>query len=740
VLRLGPGATIEGDVVTQDGAPVAAAEVEATVVPSSHPFGTTVGAIGTWDRRGATTTDGSFRLAGVPPAIDGVIRVRAEGFVPSTTQWSPGRSGRLRVVLHRSYRATVRVSDASGHALVGACVIAFRGPALRGTPDMTRRDVLPFRDAGDGTYVRDDLPVGWYWVLASRAGYRTSVDERAAFQAGVAPVEVVLHATPGLRGRVVDATTLAGIDGARVRMVPARRGVRPTDSAEATAYLVAADETDGPFVVTTDRDGTFDAKTAGPGDDVIVGVEADGYEASLVTRTGIAPDDVREIALRRLTTFEFSGRVVDPAGVPVAGAVVRGQRDVAVAAPDGRFLLPTRQSGAWVVVLAPGFTSPMARNSVRREETGGAAIRVDFGDVVLTPLVETAGLVVDRDDRPVPGVAVFASPAADLALPAGDGFSGCLGTSDVDGRVVLRLTPGDVYRLRASISSRSGETEVAGGAPEGFRLVVGPSADGDSGRVRGRVQWEDGTWEPALVMVVVRSDERTSPTLRMSLALPDGAFEIDGVPPGPWGLRVRAPGFEGDVERVDVPAGEIAEATIVCRRVAPPAPAERLPLTVRVTDAPPELAAWATRADGPTAGSRSIPLRRTPESNWTVSAASAGRYVVWCADAAGGRAGVLVDAAPGAADPPAVRLLPAGRLLLPAPPKDRTERWIQARNAAGVVVFSGLEDDLPTAAGEGRHLLLPPGDWTVEVSRGIGRKEPATYRATVVAGRSIRFE
>lgn len=743
VVRLGRGFAIEGTVVDEEGRPVANSAVDASVVPTTNGLGTTLGVVGTWTRRAQSSADGAFRIVGVPPACFGVVTARADGYTLGETQWTSSSARPVRVVVGRAFTATVRVADRAGTPLAGAYVAAFDGPLSEASPDGIVRSVVAFREAGDGKHVCDDLVPGWCRVLVAHPGHRIVVVDACGFQRGTAPVEVVLDATPGLRGRVIDAVTRAPVAGATVGVVPIATAARP-GSSEERAYQEPSGRMDGAWFATSAADGTFAVAVAGPGDDVVVSIRAPGYQHHHLAKRGITADDVREISLRPLAADDCSGRVVSTSGQAVAGAIVRGASESAVAGGDGRFRLVMHPSGAWITVVAPGFASRLVAapgNGTR----GGGLGTVDFGDLELAPLVAVRGVVVDGDGAPVGGVSVSAQPETQIDLPPGTMFRGDLSVSDADGLVTLHVTPGDPYRV-ATGPGRAGSTAVVGGAGDAdgaghdFRLVVGPDAGADAGTIRGRLRMEEGPWTATYAAVAaMREGRREMPP--PPIVRPDGSFEIDGVEPGRWELRVSSAAVVGTADAVDVPARGTAVVVIVCRPRDPVVPVETAPLTVRVDDAPPELAVWATSAGGRRPSTR---LRRTPESAWTATVATGGTFTVWAADIARRRAGVVTglahDGAARAAAPPRVELVPAGRVVLTPPADAFAERWVEVRDAAGSVVWSGPERELPATVGEGSHLDLPPGDWTVEISTGLARRSPRTSDARVVAGGTVRLE
>jgi len=282
--------------------------------------------------------------------------------------------------------------------------------------------------------------------------------------------------------------------------------------------------------------------------------------------------------------------------------------------------------------------------------------------------------------------------------------------------------------------------EVAGDADEEFRLVVGPDSRAGRGSIRGRLRLEDGSWRPCRVSVGLRPEGGGSSGGLSGSADPDGAFEIAGVPPGSWALRVSgSEEVAGELSGVSVAPGSAVEVEIRCRWTGKErgVPAE---LRVRPDPAPAAGAivkAFATRQpSGP-----SEVLRAQEDGTWKGTVRTGAPCCVWVLEVAGMRAGVLPAVAPGAAEPTVVPLTPAGRLLLPGWEYGTPEPWVEVRDATDRVLYSGLLGSLPVATDLVRYyLLLPPGAYRVEVSSGPERKEPRTYTASASAGATTPLE
>ncbi len=706
-LRLGRGFAVAGEVVDPDGRGVPGAAVLFEVLPTHHALGTVVGMVGTRRRDARTSSDGRFRIVGVPSASMGVLTARAPGFVESSVWWDASASDpeRVRIVLPRAFRAAVRLVDPSGRSLSDGVVLAFDGPVLELGVTGAVRAPRSLAADGAGLYVTDRLVPGWYRVLATHPGHGTVVVASCPLHADGPPHEVVLSPALLLRGAVTDAESGLPVAGAEILALPLRKDAR-RGSDDELAYLRVLAGHAGALAVRSDAEGRFTLDRTAAGDDVAVTFRADGYAARRLVLRDVTERTPLDVALSRLPAVACTGRVVGPDGVPVVGAVVAGEADTVTTDADGRFRLVTRQASGNVTVAAPGFASRWI--AVPAGPTG-----VDLGDVALARLVETKGIVVDASGVPEHGRHVSAAPRT---AGAGAAAGGTTAVSDIDGRFGLLLVPGETYDVRCDGRTDSA-VEVVGGQDE-FRLVAAPREA--RGRLSGRLTLDEGPWTPTPCVVIVRLADRRVLT---TTAAPDGTFAFASVAAGRWDLRVGLGGVEGDLAGVDVPAGGEASVSLPCRRVEADAPADRVPLTVQIDDAPPGVVIRATSVAG-----RSIDLRSSA-ARWTGDLPRGAIATVWVSDVPTMRAAVApADPAAGVVT---IELAPAGRLVIPRAERSAEERHIVLRDGRGAVVYSGLESALPAVAGEGHVLVLPPGEWTIEISRGTARRDARTLRGVV---------
>ena len=743
-VQLRRGIAIEGLVVDTAGRPVPRAAVGAELYPAAHLFGGGIGTVGSWLRSGTADEEGRFRIDRLPPGFTGLLTASAGGFLESRVPWNLLEGTSVRITLSRSFRAAVRVRDAAGRPLEDVAVWAFAGARHRlGRMMPVEPDVLRLPSAGEGLYAREDLPAGWYTVLAARAGYRMAVVESVAIDPERGPVEIVLEPTAGIGGRVISGDSKEPVPGVRVRAVPLKP-VPPSGSREAErAWEWPVMEMEGPFTAVTGEDGRYVLPCLGPADRFTLQARGEDGETGFGNHPPhgkTEAPEVHDIWLHRTRRdVDYKGRVVSrDGGAPVAGAVVRGAVDAVTTDAEGRFHLVSRQQGSIVTVSAAGFLSPRTIFAPGTTFQGGGDGRQDFGDIDMVPLRRVPGVVVDGTGTPVPGLGVWALPEGRLDLPRGADFS--IGfVSDGEGRLELMLVPGNSFRVRPVDNERLGETRVSGDSGEEFRLVVGPDPRGARGVLRGRLVLEDGSWEPRRVAVSLVGEGGASSGGILAEAAPDGSFEMPRVPAGSWTIRVsRSETLEGELTGIVVVPQGTVEVVLVCRRTGEEEgePAE---LRIRVDPPPENQAALFARATRQPRGT-SIALRPSGDGTYAGEITAGGSCAVLVFDAAARRAGIVPDLDPASGNVATVAMVSAGEVVPPPWEFGNPPWWIEVRTSSGTLVYSGLGTALPTSPDRGYVLYLPPGTYDVEVSVGEERKNPRPFRATVVEGGSVRLK
>jgi hypothetical protein len=246
------------------------------------------------------------------------------------------------------------------------------------------------------------------------------------------------------------------------------------------------------------------------------------------------------------------GRVLDPAGEPIAGAIVdtyamktkdwhRGGAideadDLAITNTNGEFLITCQVPDAVLDfrVYAPGYATRFAE---------GLACGEKSHEVVMNLGVTVRGRLVDADGKPAAGLEIG---VCQIDRSAGV-FLGAqqIGTFP-DGRFELpNLPPNDqlfVYTLMGSTGDLGAlplqQVTVHG---HGSAKNLGELRMGKASKLRGRVVLPDGAALPPDTQIIL-AREGAWDTLRQVLA-GDGSFEFRGVPAEAVKVIVSVPGY-----------------------------------------------------------------------------------------------------------------------------------------------------------------------------------------------------
>lgn len=291
---------------------------------------------------------------------------------------------RVRVVLPRGRPAAVTVRDGAGNPVEGAWVRLRTGTIQ----DRSRTSSRATTDAR-GIARFESVPAGPASLDAKHADFGDFPGLDADVPPGVDPWEATLVLDPGLsvEGRVLDGETGSPVAGARVGRGPTLRRAVVTDDL-------------GRFL--------FRGWNTVPGWDFgRLGCITNGY-----TRAEADVPSVGPVIFRLRRGDRVTGRVLDPAGGPVAGALVAAEgqeRDPAgdglahefretVTSADGSFALEglRRDVSSRLSVSAEGW--PVLEAGIPRAE-GGPGI-VDLGDLRLPAGRRVSGVVLLSDGTP----------------------------------------------------------------------------------------------------------------------------------------------------------------------------------------------------------------------------------------------------------------------------------------------------------------------------------------------------
>lgn len=486
-----------------------------------------------------TGADGGFRLQ-APEAGMWKVAVQARGMVPQEALLLPltEETELPSVRLERDTRLEVRVTGADGKLLAGARVrVGGSNPMRRFRlgPDWRTPDRAALTD-GKGLAV---LPRGSREQLLVRAG---AAGQPFAEQEEVRSGSVSLRLPAGTAReiRVMDASGKKPEPGVYVRVGE-------------NSWIAGR----------TSEDGRFSIPLAmGRKEKVSLSAE-DGR--GLETYAEPLKEGEKGPRTLRLPVLEtLAGRVVSAAdGRPVAGALVWSQEpgEARRTGADGVYRLDVVAGrDAWIQTAAPGFLGADDQVGVQTGTRRGPTL-------ALEPALAAAGVVVDEQGRPVPGVEVRATPQLGRRIRSATMRSG--GTSRTSGSGRFRfggLAAGLAHELRLSRAGFAPATAevppLQPGRPvSDLRIVLRKGRTGFGHVV-------DQAGQPvAGAQVVLRSAARGDMRMRVrNLREPEppieaatdakGRFELRDLPPGNYELTARGAGYAPlTVPGLEVPQG-----------------------------------------------------------------------------------------------------------------------------------------------------------------------------------------
>jgi len=502
---------LEGLVLDDHEQPVAGAEVWISSTPQ---------------RVVKAETDGTFsfdKLLGRTYAVGARAGELVGG--PVQTKLTVG-SEPLVIRLRPGAQLAITVRDAVGDAPIANATVTL-ADATEPTATTDAEGHATFTGVGDG----------WTTVAATAAGY--------------GPVSASL--TIG-KTQLTAELTIALNRGAAVSGVVVDEAGAPIAGAKVSSADVA--------IVTWNPGGTDrNAITSdGKGEFTIPALAAGTYRLS-------AADETHAPAASELVTVDGEHvttgvRIVMPAGGRIAGVVVGtdGQpvpyATVKLSGAEWATDMVYRQAaaddrGTFAVTALPRrplkvrAESETASSEPAAVDLVGASARTDLR-LVLDQDGAISGVVVDGAGQPVPEASVSGVPDFLAEDRRGNDFilaASTATTTDGGGRFTLRGLDAGTYRLAASREGHGERTawnaqaeSVKAGATD-VRLVL-PSPGG----VRGTIVGDSGK-APALALVAAGGEYRASTR--------DGAFELGGMTPGKYDVRVTGADF-GEAVRGDV--------------------------------------------------------------------------------------------------------------------------------------------------------------------------------------------
>ena len=535
---------------------------------------------------GISGAEGEVGLPDLPPGRSVSLDVCRSGFLPVAVVVREVTSEPIEAVLERSARISGRVTDPAGAAVEGARVVAWLSGERPDRPESVRpcyRELGSARTNGEGRFILESLPPGWWTVRASAPGWLPADSERRQVRAGesLEGMEIALGRGETVAGRVLspDGAPLSGAE------VQALGGPSAVSGADGT-YRLEGVETGERTVEATHPDHEFasrtlevepgenrldlklerdrrreirgrvlgplaEARVLGPSsswtttDGSFLLRERDGRPEIWAQAEGYAPaqaevvvdgSPVSGVEIRLSRGGILQGRLLGLDREGLAGAVVEldlpplFQRRSGVD-PQGSYRITGLPPGTWEVTARTGSRTLKERVEISPEET--------ILDLVFQPVFEVSGRVLDPDGLPV----------ADATVRLFTSGSGGWAYTRSDGSFRIELEEG-AYRgfaLKAGyLSARLEEpVRVEGGSVEGIELTLGRGTV-LRGRIlglepgdRAREVWAEG------------------PDGAIRLGQPDqeGQYVVVGLVPGEWTVKASFERREA-VGRITVEEGQ----------------------------------------------------------------------------------------------------------------------------------------------------------------------------------------
>jgi RNA polymerase sigma factor (sigma-70 family) len=478
------------------------------------------------------TGDGASSSAGSAGASRATVPVLAPGRAPPAAATPAPQPGQGKPTVERVDVAGGVVSGrvinwSTGDGVVGA-ELTFSGSDGGATTVRSRTEgVFELAPAAPGRFTLTAISAPGFLPYAPELLHSTVHVELAAERA-VRGITVFLFPALDYHGKVVDAKG-APVAGAKVRLLGTPTGEQAIDKLE-TEW-------------TSDKDGAFTFHAADEAVFEAVRGPARGW-ARLDPDVMITHQLVITVKEQAAHDATITGHVVDAGGAPVRDVLVRASprgdettpraTAFATTAADGAFTLADLDRGPYdLAAHAEGF-APAERDKVPGG-TRDVTLVLDGGKPI-------SGRVSTTDHEPVPAYTLLVlrreGAVRDLVVARS--------VVEASGRFEVRVSPGD-YDLVASASgwAPSAPTRAAAGARD-VELVVTAGAT-----LRGTIVAADNSSPIQYARVMREATDggaSAQPANAGTVTRSDGTFELTGIPPGRFSVRIGAGGFNPKIE------------------------------------------------------------------------------------------------------------------------------------------------------------------------------------------------
>ncbi|PJJ55542.1 Ig-like domain repeat protein [Compostimonas suwonensis] len=346
------------------------------------------------------------------------------------------------------------------------------------------------------------------------------------------------------------------LEGVSVRLLPA-----DGEGAGADGPIVAQTDADGELLLTDIEPGSYELTVGDVADSELIGGSyapdgslGDPTRAEDIGTIVVGHDPVGlDLVLRRGGTM--AGLILDSAGAPIAGAIVRGNYDSESTSDEsGAVLLRGLRPGSIRLTLSSPAGSDAIGGIWQGEGLGGgawetAALVTIAADGSTTPSNFTARLAVGRS---ISGVIADASgiPVAGVSVSSDNPGTPAV-TTGADGSYTLHALPPGSYRVRATSTERfqlGGYLRADGTIVDDYYtarnvIVAAASVEGIDGRLGSGgavVGHIDLTAATSGYISVVATMQGSGTSRYTNANVVTGEFEFPALPAGTWRLTFSA--------------------------------------------------------------------------------------------------------------------------------------------------------------------------------------------------------